>query len=375
MELYVMNQSLETIGVIDVFTSVIWVKRFLTHGEFEVYLPATPINIALLSPDNYIYRLDDEAVMIIEGVNIKSNAENGNYLTVTGRSLESILARRIVWQQTTFKGTVENLIYKLVNENAINPSLPERKISNLILGEHQGFTDTIEKQITGTNLMEAIVELCTAYQIGWKITLNEQRQFVFSLYKGVDRSYGQSENARVIFSPEFDNLIESQYVYNSQNFANVALVAGEGEGKDRKTQAVGDTADLNRYEIFVDAKSISSNSEEPLTEEQYNNVLIEQGHEKLSEQTITEAFEGEVESKQMYICKRDWNLGDIVQIENEYGISAAPCIIETIETEDTSGRKLIPTFTTWEVLKTLLIDADGYILKDSTGAVIEVGGD
>ena len=187
MELYIMNKSLETIGIIDAFDSVIWTKRYFSAGDFELYLPATNKNISLLQAGNYVYRLDDETAMIIEKIQISTDFETGNYLTVSGRSLESILARRIVWKQTFFGGEFEELIYKLIRENAINPTISERKIDNLRLAYKQGITRLIGKQITGTNLYDAIVDACTAYEIGWKITLNDTNNFGFSSYEGVDR--------------------------------------------------------------------------------------------------------------------------------------------------------------------------------------------
>ena len=136
-----MNKSLITIGVIDTYDSVIWTKRCFSTGDFELYLPATPKNITLLQVGNYIYRSDDDTVMIIEKVQITTDYENGNYLTVSGRSLESILARRIIWKQTFYTGRFEDLIYKILNENAVNPTDTNRKISNLILDNKPGITD------------------------------------------------------------------------------------------------------------------------------------------------------------------------------------------------------------------------------------------
>lgn len=352
MELYIMNKSLETIGIIDAFNSSIWTRRYFSAGDFELYLPATTKNIILLQAGNYVYRLDDETVMIIEKIRISTDYENGNYLTVSGRSLESILKRRIVWKQTYFGGAFEDLIYKLINENAINPTDSNRKISNLMLADKPGITSLIGKQLTGTNLYDAIVDACTAYEIGWKITLNSDKKFVFSLYKGVDRSYNQSVNPYVVFSPGFDNLINSNYESDVSNYANVALVAGEGEGKDRKTTTVNkgsNIKDLGRFEIFVDAKDVSSNTEEPMTTAEYYSALGDRGSEKLGETVVTSAFEGELETTNTFTYKRDWNIGDVVQIENEYGMTATSRIIEIIESEDTSGRSLIPTFGTWEV--------------------------
>lgn len=343
MDLYVMNKSLETIGIIDAYQSVIWTKRYFSAGDFELYLPATTKIIDLLQTGNYIYRIDDESVMIIEKIQLKTDAENGNYLTVSGRSIESILTRRIVWTQTIIISQFNNFVKRLLNENIISPSISARKIDNFIYNDNTEITNRVVKQMTGNNLYDVIVEVCTAYKIGWKITINENKQFVFSLYKGNDIS------DFVIFSPEFDNLINSNYQCDTTKYTNVALVGGEGEGKDRRlyTTSLGTPTGLSRFEIFVNAGTVSSNEGE-ITPSEYNEMLSEQGQEALQENAITTAFEGEVETT-MYQYKTDWNLGDTVQIENEYGIKAKSQILEVIESNDTSGHKVIPTFGEWEV--------------------------
>lgn len=348
MELYVMNQSYKTIAVIDTFTSVIWTKRYFTCGDFELYLPVTNELLNILAIGNYVYRLDNDTVMIIEKIQITTDAENGNYLIVTGRSLESILARRIVWNVTTFNGNIIEVFRYLINTNIIAPTIADRKIDNFSFTSLVSSTETIQKQVTGTNLMEVIVSLCTTYGFGWRIKL-VNGAFIFELYEGVDRSYNQNANSHVVFSPTFDNLINSNYELDSTNFSNVALVAGEGEGSARKRQTVGSASGLNRYELYVEANDLSTNTEQPLTDAQYNSMLIERGTEKLAETVTSKKFEGEVETSNTYIYQRDWDIGDIIQIENEFGITATSRILEIIESEDSSGYSVIPTFETWEV--------------------------
>lgn len=51
----------------------------------------------------------------------------------------------------------------------------------------------------------------------------------------------------------------------------------------------------------------------------------------------------------MYVLNRDYFLGDLVQIENEKGIKAAPRITEIIYAEDENGSSVVPTFSEWEV--------------------------
>lgn len=343
--------------MIDSYTSVIWTTRYFTDGDFELYLPASEKNIMLLKEKNYLCRDKDitktpselryKNVMIIEKIQVTTDIENGNYLIITGRSLKSILKRRIVWQQTNLSGKVEFAIRRLLTENAISPSIQQRKIAKLSLGEILDLPDTTEMQITGDNLGDSVEKLCTAYGYGYDIDVVNGK-FIFYLYVGADRSYNQTENPYIVFSSKFENILKTDYSYDITNFKNVALVSGEGEGLDRKTQSVGDASDLERYEKYVDARDLSSNNGE-YTQEEYNKMLWNRGLSSLNESSTVESFSGETETRITYTLNKDYFLGDIVQVQNEYGIAAAPRILEIIESDGEEGTSIIPTFSTLEV--------------------------
>ena len=53
----------------------------------------------------------------------------------------------------------------------------------------------------------------------------------------------------------------------------------------------------------------------------------------------------------MYKYHVDYELGDTVLIENEYGIQAKATIIEVTEVEDESGYRIVPTLSEWVTLK------------------------
>ena len=355
MDVYVLDKDFSILDVCDDYKSIIWTTRYFSPGDFELYLPATDKNIMLLKEDRYCVREQDRTndtfknVMVIRKVQITTSIEDGNYLIVTGQCLKSVLARRIVWQQTTITGLFELGIRKIVLENAINPTIAARKISQLELGTLQGYTDTMDKQVTGANLADFIEEMCTAYGIGWDVYI-QNKKMRFEFYKGEDRSYNQTVNPYVVFSPEFDNLLTTDYQYDKTNHRNVALVAGEGEGLDRTTVTVGTASGLDRYELFVDSRNTSSNDGE-ITAADYQKLLQEEGLENLSsdENSILENITGEVEASTNYTFGKDYFLGDIVEVFNEYGIATTPRIIEIIESEDDTGTYTIPTFSTWEV--------------------------
>jgi hypothetical protein len=131
------------------------------------------------------------------------------------------------------------------------------------------------------------------------------------------------------------------------NHKNVTLVAGEGEGISRKTAVVGSGSGLNRRELFTDARDISSDTESgTLSDVEYYALLNKRGSEALSERIIVTAFDGEVEATRLYKYGRDFFIGDIVQIINEYGHEGSAYISELIFSQNENGISIYPTFQT-----------------------------
>ena len=51
VNIYVMDKEFQTVGVIDVYESLLWTDRFYTYGDFELYTAFDPkiLNENLLS--------------------------------------------------------------------------------------------------------------------------------------------------------------------------------------------------------------------------------------------------------------------------------------------------------------------------------------
>lgn len=353
MELTVLNTSLDAVSIVDVYESFIWTDRYYEYGDFELFTSMTDTILKYIRQDYYVQNRDSEHVMIIEKLRIASDAENGNHITVTGRSLESILDRRIVWGQKTISGNLQNGIQTLLNENVISPSDSNRRISNFIF---EASTDPaitslkIDAQYTGDNLYDVINKICSERSIGFKVTLNDSKQFVFKLYAGADRSYDQEVNPYVIFSPKFENIINSNYVESKSALKTVTLIGGEGEGAARRYTTVGGGSGLIRRELFTDARDISSDvgNGVVLTNAEYIAQLQQRGREKLAENTDVTSFEGQVETTVMFRYGEDFFNGDVVQIANEYGHETKARIVEIVMSEDEEGSSIYPTFKTIE---------------------------
>lgn len=349
MELLILNTELTAVAVLDTFESLIWTDRYCAYGDFEIYTKATDYTLSTLLPDFYMYNIESDHVMVIENREVKFDVEDGSVLIVRGRSIESVLDRRIIWSQTVLSGSLQNGIKKLLDENAISPTISDRTIPNLTF---QLSTDPVitsllvDAQFTRTNLYESIKKLCESVNIGFKITLSDDLEsFVFKLYSGLDRSYAQTTNSYVVFSRKFENLTSSNYKENMSAYKNLTVVAGEGEGDARITKIVGSGAGISRREMYTDARDLSQTVDEVLiSESEYMSHLEQRGIEDLSEKGLEQSFEGAVDITRMFKYRKDFFMGDIVTLQSDYNIEGRARITEMIRSQNLSGIDVYPTF-------------------------------
>ena len=87
MEFMVLDKNYDGIAMIDTFTSAIWTVRYDEAGDFEIYTPVRLDYIQAMQIGNYLWNRDSDRLMVIETVEIETDAEEGPQLIVTGRSL------------------------------------------------------------------------------------------------------------------------------------------------------------------------------------------------------------------------------------------------------------------------------------------------
>jgi len=355
MDLLILNNAFQKVGVIDAFESLIWTDRYFEAGDFELVTSPTSNILYILSQGVYAAIEDSEHLMIIEDTRIKTDPINGNKLIAKGRSFESVLDRRIIWDPVIFETEpIQYSIFTLLNEAVLDPVNPARKMNNLIF---QFSTDPIvlsiqiSNQYWGHNLLNAIVDLCFSNNIGLKIVFDDEGTGTIQLYAGVDRSYDQVEYPYVIFGPNFENLKNSEYMLSTRLFKTTSLVAGEkGVGNARICIEVdpsqGTRLDISRREIFVDAQNVTSVDQDGylISDEEYFEHLYRRGLEELSKNIVIETFASEVDPSGQFVFGRDFFLGDILQVANEYGYEGKSRVIEVVRCQDGSGFKVYPIF-------------------------------
>ena len=441
-DVLVLNHSLEVVGIIDTYKSLIWANRYNEVGDCELYVPASTELLNVLKKTYYLARLDDDMVCQIRYIELTTNAEEGNYIIVKGIDTKGWLDQRVVWNTISSRGLAETFIRNMVDGALGSAAASERQMvddnGNLIFGlaAAAGFTEVLTIQVSYSNIGEKVREICNKFGWGYK-TVRSSGKMLFELFKGADRS------GTVIFSDEFENLSATSYVEDDTNLGNVALVAGEGQGSARKRITTGDAESIDRFELYVDAKDISATiTYEELTDnfsgsvvssgggyvyrasslniqimddaqlaelqeefpdgeeviisgveyyqitdadvadvpsaapETSDNVVLRdyiykaylytRGLEKRAEYGATKSFEGTVEPYTTFMYKTDYFLGDIVSVQNSFGISVNARIVEVVECNDDNGYSVEPKFEYHDLGE----KAEAYILVTESGDVL-----
>ena len=364
MDLLILDDDLSSIAIIDTYTSLIWTDRFDDAGDFELYLPVTEEAVSILKPDRFVYNNDSVAIfvdddgntheyhnlMVIEEVRITSDIEEGDHLCVTGRSLVSLLDRRVVWNQKNFEAIgVEDTIYELFEKNAEAPSVVERILPNVYWANSYD-PDINQIAVTGQwlgqSLFETIRDICQESKIGFQMAMDESNRFVFQLYKGTDRSFKQTTNPYIVFSPNFENIINSEFTENRKEYKNVALVTGEEQGTSKTRTVAGDYTlqGLARRETYVDASSISRTTDDgTMSVTKYKAALLKEGEKTLKDYRVKKAFDGEIEASRSFVFGTDFFLGDAVEFADSYGNEARTRVAEYIMKQDDNGYSAYPS--------------------------------
>lgn len=388
MELYILNPSLQIEGMVDDAESKLWRKPYNDAGECEIYSPYTEELHALLRKGNYIYRFDDDMACIIVDVHITTDIEEGDYITATAKDVCTILSGRIVRWPVAFSGAVGNFIGKLLSDNVVNANPTYRSIENFRVDEASLSTVTanIEASVQTEDLLTLIIAVCKSAGCGFRVRVDiAEGVFVFALYEGLNRTTG---DGYVEFSPDFANILDTDYHENDENYKNVVYVGYKDEAEKLQLLSVYrdgvEPRGIDRKEVYIDGTGTSREitfeelrSMYPKCEESgvvvwndntrsfeiatvegsgeekkytvrdvvYVRLIKRLGTEAFENYGQTQEFSGTVDTVDTYAYKEDYNIGDIVVAANRYGISVPARIAEIMESEDNEdGYQVEPVF-------------------------------
>jgi hypothetical protein len=314
--------------------------KFRGIGTFTVNAPLE-LNTIFLNREEQYYLLFNgnvhPVVGKVEDVKKESKDEE-NKLTITGRLALFILTKRIVSDIINTSGTTLEHMEKLVTENILkvknNRYIPITIDDSAV---NKNKLSKVDRQVTGGYIWDEFEELLEQDKIGVELYPNIVPTYsvndidsnilgwTLKFSSGTDRTKGNVDgNTPVIFSQQLSNINRVDYERNVENHCNIAYVAGEGEGSNRKWYEIPINqkeskaiSGWERSELWIDARDIQSedNNGNQLTDEQYNALIKQRAKEKAVENDIQESYEATVITKnKRYVYGKDYFLGDFVTV-------------------------------------------------------------
>ena len=376
--LWIFNENLRRVGSLRKYEMAQWNNKFRDIGTFSINARYVDENLFLLDKTKTYYVLlymsNDKTKSDswntlhnvfgkIEKVS-KENDEDADYpstIKIEGRLMPFLFSKRVIAGTFDYKNMelivyVTDLITRCFEKNTeryIDMNISYQK-------DNKVYENTlITKQITGGQLWEEMSDYFEQYKLGIVIAPKINKTFELSsvygehlsglsnvagfevlIKTGVDRRRGNGLNT-VIFSKPLSNIKRVSYSYNSESDMNVAYIAGEGEGAERKWYEIQKDSEnkksaWNREELWIDARDIQSEGEDDttLTDEEYNKLIEQRVYEKFQENAVMDEYSATVnEYNQRYVYMRDYDLGDWVTIQDrDLGIEIDAQIVEVTTT-------------------------------------------
>lgn len=377
-DVLIYNDNWELQAVVDNYESLVWTDKAKECGDFELYMYYDPDLWKMIKLGTFLRIQDSEHTMMVGKRDLKDTFEDAPRMIFTGKSMEYIIARRVVYKQIDVTETPGNIINKLLDENCIdgpylqqffpdpiNPDKKYRGITGLYRdksnwGQELGDTE-ISKQYLGQNIYEAVSDLVKTYSSPMCYIFvhhTDDNKWRWRLGTGVDHGWNQGSNEWVTFSSDFNNLKSSEFVQDNDKYANAFYITGAdpGDGKPRVTIPIERTNDdtpqgglisgMKRIEKWIDGSNVKlkDDNNKDVPYQQYVNELLSYGHTSMREYVTETSFMGDVDPNIQWVYMRDYYIGDIVNVVDDMG-NGAWCAIDGMTiTADKNGVVLVPDF-------------------------------
>lgn len=177
------------------------------------------------------------------------------------------------------------------------------------------------------------------------------RYEIFVDAKDISRSINYSELTELY--PDGTIVTENDKYGYKMDYINVQIVDENQLNKLKFDYPNGEEVIIDNYLYYkieniiiadLEINEPSDSTDVVLRDVIYSIYLLNRGYEKLTEYGSTTSFEGTIEPNVTFEYKKDYFLGDLVTVENEYGISVSARIVEVIEIDDDTGYRIQPKF-------------------------------
>lgn len=296
------DKNLELITVISRWVSLLGVNTYNTMGAFTLEMRNNS-NISRLMKDFFYCTID--------------NDDENPYIVMSAQSVDGSVVFTGFPCTYIFSKRASTVVAKNANAERAMKSIVDGMTpwDNLTTAPAQGLTDVFNNQISDRQVLEYLQGIAQSTDIGFKV-VKDGKSLVFKCFK-------PSVNNNVKYSTSLRNVANLEYFKSDNDYYNVAIVAGAGEGSNRVTVTamIGNPTGTGRRELYVDARN--EQPEEGETTNAYKQRLTQVGLQKLTEMLKVETLHFLVKESD------DVKLGDIINVSlDEFDISIQARVVE-----------------------------------------------
>lgn len=363
MEVFTLDNFYRRQTVIESYESFIWTERFSAQGDFELHMYSTLENRKLFPDGIKIAHSDTARVMVVKTVEDSTDDTGKAMLKITGTSLENILDQRVArgtlgdltttpkWSLTGLPKAIATQMFHdicvtgILDAGDIIPGINEGSIFPVDTIAAPSDSVTYETELT--TLYLAIKNLCDIYSMGFRLVRDgDTSQLYFDIYMGSDRTTGQTTLPAVVFSPDFDNLKNTQEITTIALYKNVAYVFSPVGHEIVYALDIDPAIEgFDRNILIVKADDITDTTPSVASAK-----MIQRGKDELAKAKKLFAFDGEVSQISQYKYGVDYNLGDLIELQNSDGVTTNVQVTEQIFISDTEGERSYPTLTVYRYI-------------------------
>lgn len=351
----VITQDFELLTEIDLYTSAQVVRMWHGIGELELHINRYTKDANLLQKGVLLFLgSDTHKVYIIRSreIPLEEDGKVSENWVIRAPALKAIVGQRLTLPPSSTaydnkQGDAETVMKHYIERNVTNPDDANRIIQNVEIAPNQNRGINVNWRSRFKNLAEEMTEISQFSGLGWNIYLDLPNQkWVFDVTESNNLTTSQISLPPVIFSPKFDSLQSLNYSESELDYRNFAYVAGQGEGTDRRVIELGGQSGIERHELFVDARNVDEEEDgQQRPEQDIINELTNRGQEELSKMEQEEYLEGQILTKSPFKYEDDYDLGDIVTVQNkDWNVTMDARITELKEIYEPSGFQIEAIF-------------------------------
>jgi uncharacterized FlaG/YvyC family protein len=307
-------------GVLTTFVSLIWTRKFSVCGTFKLEIPfdlkKDLYKLEMLELGNVIYKRNTNEGAVIESHEIIQTSNGKLSFVINGRFLGSILDRRIF--DLAGDLDINVLLTRIINENFLTAG--NRKIDNLRLMPFSLPAKSIKADYKHQDALKAIETLMQQQQTGFRIDYNID-------LKTYDLQFYDKKTTDVIFTPDFNNILQQDYLNSISKYKNVVYVGDIYVHNDT-------IQGLDRREKWTDKGEGDQN---------YN---LQKALDALQESRAIKSLASEIDpNSPQFDYLIDYDLGSLVLSENRFlNYSENDLINEITEVYSSTGLRLEVNF-------------------------------